>query len=139
MVKSTVINMMVEDIVNSDDVVPLADKACTQEIMLLVVKYLQKHTMFEKEKTDDMTVIAFDNEFQDQPDKTVFHIILAANFLDIKNLLELMCKKIADDLKKCKTPEDVRNRFNIRVDYTPDEVDAVRNAHDWFFKKKDNI
>ena len=39
-------------------------------------------------------VIAFDKEFQDQPDEIIFQTILAANFLDIKNLLELMCKKV---------------------------------------------
>ena len=43
---------------------------------------------------------AFDKEFQDQPDEIIFQTILAANFLDIKNLLELMCKKVADEIKK---------------------------------------
>jgi len=37
---------------------------------------------------------AFDKEFQEQSDEIIFQTILAANFLDIKNLLELMCKKV---------------------------------------------
>lgn len=37
----------------------------------------------------------FDKEFQEQPDEIIFQTILAANFLDIKNLLELMCKKVS--------------------------------------------
>ena len=52
----------------------------------------------------------FDKEFQEQSDDIIFQTILAANFLDIKNLLELMCKKVADEIKKCKTPDDIRDR-----------------------------
>lgn len=52
----------------------------------------------------------FDKEFQEQSDEIIFQTILAANFLDIKNLLELMCKKVADEIKKCKTPDDIRDR-----------------------------
>ena len=52
----------------------------------------------------------FDKEFQEQTDDIIFQTILAANFLDIKNLLELMCKKVADEIKKCKTPDDIRDR-----------------------------
>ncbi len=40
-------------------------------------------------------VNAFDKEFQEQSDEIIFQTILAANFLDIKNLLELMCKKVS--------------------------------------------
>jgi hypothetical protein len=54
----------------------------------------------------------FDKEFQEQSDDIIFQTILAANFLDIKNLLELMCKKVADEIKKCKTPDDIRDRCN---------------------------
>ena len=54
----------------------------------------------------------FDKEFQEQSDDIIFLTILAANFLDIKNLLELMCKKVADEIKKCKTPDDIRDRCN---------------------------
>lgn len=132
--QSSVINMMIEDIVDDTVIVPLADKACTLSTIELIIKYLKKHTEFEKEKTEDYVVRAFDNEFQDQPDGTIFQIILAANFLDVKNLLELMCKKIADELKKCKTTEDVRNRFDIRQDYTQADVDEVRKAHPWVYK-----
>ena len=58
--QSGLINMMIEDI--SDDnviVVPLANKACTLSIIKLVIKYLKKHTEFEKEKVDDNVVTAF--------------------------------------------------------------------------------
>ena len=72
------------------EVVPLADKSCTLSIIQRVVEYLKKHAEFEATHADDETILAFDKQFQEQSDEIIFQTILAANFLDIKNLLELM-------------------------------------------------
>jgi len=127
--RSAIINMMIEDTGDTNEVVPLADKSCTLSIINRVVEYLKKHAEFEASNADDEVINQFDKEFQEQPDDIIFQTILAANFLDIKNLLELMCKKVADEIKKCKTPDDIRDRFNIRQDYTPEEVEEVKRAH----------
>jgi len=42
----------------------------------------------------------------------------AANYLDIKPLLDLTCAKVATTLKG-KTPEEIRIEYNIRNDFTP--------------------
>lgn len=42
----------------------------------------------------------------------LFDIVLAANYLDIKGLLDLGCKIIAN-LIKGKTPEEVKKTFRI--------------------------
>jgi hypothetical protein len=60
----------------------------------------------------EQVINQFDKDFQEQSDEIIFQTILAANFLDIKNLLELMCKKVADEIKKCKTPDDIRDRYH---------------------------
>ena len=133
--RSAIINMMIEDTGDTNEVVPLADKSCTLSIINLVVNYLKKHAEFEASNADDEVINQFDKEFQEQPDDIIFQTILAANFLDIKNLLELMCKKVADEIKKCKTPDDIRDRFNIRQDYTPEEVEEVKRAHPWIYDK----
>mmetsp|Transcript_2310 Transcript_2310/g.5488 ORF Transcript_2310/g.5488 Transcript_2310/m.5488 type:complete len:163 (-) Transcript_2310:1122-1610(-) len=133
--RSAIINMMIEDTGDVNEVVPLADKSCTLSIIQRVVEYLVKHAEFEATSADDEVVNAFDKEFQEQTDEIIFQTILAANFLDIKNLLELMCKKVADEIKKCKTPDDIRDRFNIRQDYTPEEVEEVKRAHPWIYDK----
>jgi len=45
---------------------------------------------------------------------------MAANYLDIKSLLDLGCAKIAT-LIKGKSPEEIRKTFNIINDFTPEE------------------
>ncbi|KAJ1491295.1 Skp1 family, dimerization domain-containing protein [Baffinella frigidus] len=63
--------------------------------------------------------------------QVLFNLILAANFLDIKDLLDLTCKTVAEYIKQCKTPEEIRQRFNIPNDFTPEEEEEVRKENAW--------
>ena len=63
-------------------------------------------------------------------DETLFNLILAANYLDIKSLLDLTCKTVADEIKG-KTPEEIRIRFNIKNDFTPEEEEEVKRENAW--------
>ncbi|KAK6120870.1 hypothetical protein DH2020_045384 [Rehmannia glutinosa] len=59
--------------------------------------------------------------------------IPAANYLEIKNLLDLTCQTVADMIKG-KTPEEIRKTFNIRNDFTADEEEEVRRENTWAFE-----
>lgn len=52
---------------------------------------------------------------------TNFDIINAANYMDIKPLLDLSCAKIAS-LMKGKTAEEIRTMFGIECDLTEEEL-----------------
>ena len=51
--------------------------------------------------------------------------------VDIKDLLDLTCKTVAEYIKQCKTPEEIRLRFNIPNDFTPEEEEEVRKENAW--------
>jgi len=70
----------------------------------------------------------FDAKFTDVDQETMFKLLLAANYMDVKSLLLLMCAKVAS-LMKGKTPDQIRKTFNIRSDYTPEEEEEVRREH----------
>ncbi len=60
----------------------------------------------------------------------LFEILLAANYMDIKPLLELACATVASMIKG-KTPEEIRKAFNIPNDFTPEEEAQVREENKW--------
>ena len=47
--------------------------------------------------------------------QTLFDLILAANYLDIKGLLHVTCGKVADMMRN-KSAEEIRRTFNIKND-----------------------
>lgn len=83
----------------------------------------------EKEKrTDDIS--SWDADFLKLDQGTLFELILAANYLDIKGLLDVTCKTVANMIKG-KTPEEIRKTFNITNDFTPEEEEQIRRENEW--------
>ncbi|KAF7840999.1 SKP1-like protein 1A [Senna tora] len=57
----------------------------------------------------------------------------AANYLNIKSLLDLTCKTVADMIRG-KMPEEIRKTFNLKNDFTPEEEAEIRLQNQWAFQ-----
>ncbi|KAM5332436.1 LOW QUALITY PROTEIN: S-phase kinase-associated protein 1-like [Glossophaga mutica] len=86
----------------------------------------------QRKMTDDIPV--WDQEFLKIDQGTLFELILAANYLDIKGLLDVTCKTVADMIKG-KTPEEIRKTFNIKNDFTEEEEAQVCKESQWCEEK----
>ncbi|KAJ9470567.1 SCF ubiquitin ligase complex protein SKP1a [Diplonema papillatum] len=60
----------------------------------------------------------------------LIEVIMAANFLNIKDLLDLTCATVAS-LLKGKTTEQIRALFNIDNDFTPEEEEKIKEENRW--------
>ena len=69
-------------------------------------------------------------EFVNLDQEILFELILAANYLDIKPLLELACAKVASLIKNRTIPE-IRKFFNIENDFTPEEEAQIMEENKW--------
>ena len=69
-------------------------------------------------------------DFVDLEQVLLFELILAANYMDIKPLLDLTCATVASMIKG-KTPEEIRATFNITNDFSPEEEAQVRDENKW--------
>eukprot|EP00028_Trichosphaerium_sp_Am-I-7-wt_P003104 CAMPEP_0168517676 /NCGR_PEP_ID=MMETSP0405-20121227/6202_1 /TAXON_ID=498012 /ORGANISM="Trichosphaerium sp, Strain Am-I-7 wt" /LENGTH=163 /DNA_ID=CAMNT_0008537749 /DNA_START=127 /DNA_END=618 /DNA_ORIENTATION=+ len=133
---SQTIKNMLEDLApESDTPIPLPN--VSGKILEKVIDYCKWHYEHpthqaddkkEEKRTDD--IIPWDKNFCQVDQATLFELILAANYLDIKPLLDLTCKTVANMIKG-KTPEEIRKTFNIKNDFTPEEEEQVRKENEW--------
>lgn len=83
-------------------------------------------------RTDDIS--SWDADFLKVDQGTLFELILAANYLDIKGLLDLTCKTVANMIRG-KSPEEIRKTFNIKNDFTAEEELQVKKENEWCEEK----
>ncbi|KAL9819813.1 putative S-phase kinase-associated protein [Arabidopsis thaliana] len=126
-IQSQTIAHMVEDDCVADGI-PLAN--VESKILVKVIEYCKKHHVDEANPISEEDLNKWDEKFMDLEQSTIFELILAANYLNIKSLLDLTCQTVADMIKG-KTPEEIRSTFNIENDFTPEEEEAVRKENQW--------
>jgi len=130
---SQTIKHMIEDDC-ADTGIPLPN--VTSGILSKVIEYCKKHAESVGDLDDHAAndeLKSFDTQFVNVEQGVLFDIILAANYLDIKGLLDLTCLTVAN-MMKGKTPEEIRKKFNIVNDYTPEEEEEVRRENAWAFE-----
>ncbi|KAF3944380.1 hypothetical protein CMV_029151 [Castanea mollissima] len=139
MVAQTIKHMIEDECANNE--IPLPN--VTSGILSRVIEYCKKHkeaagesepyvTSYTSNSTTD-PLAEWDTEFVKVDQNTLFDLILAANYLNIKGLLDLTCKTVAD-MMKGKTPQEIRETFHIKNDYTPEEEAEVRRENQWAFE-----
>ena len=62
-----------------------------------------------------------------------FGFVQAANYLDIKNMLDLTCQSVANIMRGV-TPEEIRKTFNIKNDFSPKAEEEIRCENQWAFE-----
>ncbi len=138
--QSVTIKNMFEDMeqVGSDasiHIIPIPN--VTGSILNKVIEYCTYHQdhpnpVSDDKRTDDIT--PWDSNFCNIDQTTLFELILAANYMDNKPLLELTCKTVANMIKG-KTPEEIRKTFNIENDFTPEEEEEIKKQNEWCEEK----
>ncbi|CAJ2655902.1 unnamed protein product [Trifolium pratense] len=96
--ESQTIKHMIEDNCADDTGIPVP--IVTGKILAKVIEYCKKHVEVasseeEKPRNED-DLKAWDLDFMKVDQATLFELILAANYLNIKNLLDLTCQAVAD-------------------------------------------
>uniref|UniRef100_A0A1A9UF33 Skp1-related protein n=1 Tax=Glossina austeni TaxID=7395 RepID=A0A1A9UF33_GLOAU len=82
----------------------------------------------EEKRTDDISL--WDAEFLKVDQGILFHLIMAANYRDIKGLFDITCQTVAN-MMKGKTSAEIRETFNIRNDFTPAEEEPIGRENEW--------
>eukprot|EP00301_Raphidiophrys_heterophryoidea_P017858 c2861_g1_i1.p1 GENE.c2861_g1_i1~~c2861_g1_i1.p1 ORF type:complete len:170 (-),score=31.84 c2861_g1_i1:99-563(-) len=120
------VNAALED-AQAEDVVPISNVKA--DILKKVLDYCEFVLTESKSKTEDERR-KWEEDYLALDHPTLFQLILAANFLNCQKLLDLTCKNVADQIRG-KSAEQIRQHFNLKNDFTPDEEEAVHKENQW--------
>lgn len=124
--KNLIIDLDIEE--NQEDETPVPIPNVHSHELRTILDYVHAHapgtTMTEEE------LRLFDSSLMQRPVPEIERILHGVNFLDIKGLLDLGCRTLGQMLIG-KTPEQIREMFNITSDYTPEEIATIRQENGW--------
>lgn len=86
-----------------------------KELSTELKSFMDKHGIWEKTGTSDFFI---------------YNIILACNYLELEDLLNIGCLIIANKLKG-KSVDEMRTFLNITNDLTPEEEEAIKKENAW--------
>ncbi|KAH9977375.1 ubiquitin-protein ligase [Lactifluus volemus] len=130
---SALLKPFAENDSGSDQPVPLPN--ISSSVLKKVLEYCEHYRGVQPATTDPeaqnftTNLNEWDKKFMAVDQEMLFEIILAANYLDIKPLIDVGCKTVANMIKG-KTPEEIRKLFNIINNVTPEEETHTREANE---------
>ena len=113
--------------------IPLA--SVPKEALDKVVEYMEKMAAFKADGTTDEDKQQWISEYkknmeaQDQL-PLLFQTMTAANFMNVKTLLDELCKFVAEMIAQ-RTPNEILDYFNIKKDATWEEEQELIATHKW--------
>ncbi|KAF2999391.1 hypothetical protein E8E13_006673 [Curvularia kusanoi] len=135
--RSILIKNLLEDLGgDNDEAIPIPN--VNEPVMKKVLEWCEHHRNDPPASQDDDSdsrkkstdIDEWDQKFMQVDQEMLFEIILAANYLDIKALLDVGCKTVANMIKG-KSPDEIRKTFNIQNDFTPEEEEQIRRENEW--------
>ncbi|GAB0131931.1 E3 ubiquitin ligase complex SCF subunit scon-3 [Epichloe bromicola] len=125
-----------DDMINQSNPIPIPN--VNEAVLRKVIEWCEHHRNDPPQAQDDESdgrrrttdIEEWDQKFMQVDQEMLFEIILASNYLDIKPLLDVGCKTVANMIKG-KSPEEIRKTFNITNDFTPEEEEQIRRENEW--------
>ena len=155
--KSQTIKTMIEDLgIDQDsigeDTIPLSNEEITSEVFKKVVEWLEHDrgnpVPIDVEDNDDDDLFkthtpialehldAWQQKYIDIPVPKMFPLLICANFLEIKGLLDLMAKAVALQMQG-KTVEEMRKNLDLPdPNWTEEELKKLREESAWAYDDK---
>ena len=118
---------IINDILGWDEGFNLPEEGIPLEVNEQIFNLIITYLSFTP--SEEITQEEFNKDFLNMDDDTLFKLVNACNYLEFKELLDLLCKHIANIIKSCSSPTSLRNRFNITNDFTPEEEEEIKKEY----------
>ncbi|GMS99495.1 hypothetical protein PENTCL1PPCAC_21670, partial [Pristionchus entomophagus] len=137
-IETLIVNMNLDDAEVDASAMPIPLPNVKGAVLGKILEWCETHKDDPLRAADDedkteITLPQWDAEFLNR-DKIghsmLLEITVAANYLDIKTLLEYCCKTIANTFKG-KSGEDIRKDWGVKNEFTPEEEAAIKKENEW--------
>nr|ACS69066.1 pollen specific SKP1-like protein LSK2 [Lilium longiflorum] len=128
---STTIKNLIDDGCKKD-VIPIHN--VEGEVLAKVLEYCNKHqyVIDVNDKAKVAELRKWDRKFIKVDHPLLYELLLAANYLDIKGLLDLGVQTVSNKITG-KTAEEIRTMFDIKYDFTPEDEAEMAKDNKWSF------
>ncbi|KAL5546912.1 hypothetical protein UlMin_006599 [Ulmus minor] len=126
---------------NRDDLISVPN--VNGEFLTMIIEWCKKHAGddiinngVEEDECSNMKkeIKEWDAKFVKNLDQAVlYHLLMAADYLGGKQLLDLLTQKAADMIKG-KKYQQIRQIFNIENDFTPEQEEDIKKRNPWAFE-----
>ncbi|GLJ25616.1 hypothetical protein SUGI_0490750 [Cryptomeria japonica] len=113
-----------------DTIFPVYNVSST--MLSKVIEYVKYHLEAKESGQSEEEVKNWDRQFVNVDQTTLCDLIMASNYLSVKDLFELLCQTVADMIKDL-VPEKIRQLLGIKNDFTPEEEEELRRQNEWAF------
>lgn len=135
---------MLDDQEGNEAIIPIPN--VSGQTLRLVLEYMEYHSVHPAEPIEkplitsiESVISKWDYEFifsrllknhDEKQHEVLIDVIMAANFLNVRDLLDLTCACVASMIRG-KSAEQIRELFNIENDFTPEEEEKIREENRW--------
>ena len=135
---SKLIKDMLEEQDDDDDEIPSIPVPNVESHALkLIIEYCEHHWNNKAKEIEkplkgefDNLISDYDKKFLDVDQSRLIELLMASNYMNIRELLTLTCAKVASMIKG-KNPTQIRTLFNIENDFSPEEERKIREENKW--------
>lgn len=137
--ESATLSNMLTDLGGADENTKIPLESVKADSLKRIVQYLEHISENQAEKVDmatlrDKDLNDWEKKFCEMPQAEMFDMIMAANYLDIKHLMDISCKSVANSMRGLNA-EEIRQKFGIENDFSPEEYSAAVEANRWLEEK----
>lgn len=101
--------------------------ACLKKLVEWCEKHQNDELITDKDQPRDVVITEWDGEFLKIDNDELFDLICAANYLDIRGLMDVSCKTVAN-MAKGKNPDELRLIFGIKSDEEDEAEEKAATA-----------
>ena len=148
-IRTMLADLNIDEDSNNEDLVPLTNKEVTRDAFaksLVWMEHNRGKPDFQKDTDGDESnpkeIVSWsqlddwEKKYVDIPISEMFPLLIVGNFLEIKGLIDLICKVVALQIQD-NNVQEIREKFNVAdPNWSAEELQKLKDENTWAYETK---